>query len=86
MKRIVLSLIAGLIICGPALGWGREGHETIAKIAEGHLKPSVKKKVEKYLGGKSIVYFAKWMDDYRHIKGSVRYLVIYCGIKSHTLL
>lgn len=66
MKRIVLSLIAGLIICGPAFGWGREGHETIAKIAESHLKPSVKKKVERYLGGKSIVYFAKWMDDYRH--------------------
>lgn len=66
MRRIVLSLIAGLIICAPSFGWGREGHETIAKIAEGHLKPSVKKKVEKYLGGKSIVYYAKWMDDYRH--------------------
>lgn len=68
MKRIVLSIIAGLILCGPAFGWGREAHETVAKIAENHLKPSVKKKIEKYLGGKSIVYYAKWMDDYRHTK------------------
>lgn len=66
MKRIVLIALAGLILCSPAFGWGREGHETIAKIAENHLKPSVKKKIEKYLGGKSIVYYAKWMDDYRH--------------------
>lgn len=53
------------MICGTAFGWGREGHETIAKIAENNLKPSVKKKVEAYLGNHSIVYFAKWMDEYR---------------------
>lgn len=66
MKRIVLIALAGLILCSPAFGFGREAHETVAKIAENHLKPSVKKKIEKYLGGKSIVYYAKWMDDYRH--------------------
>lgn len=65
MKRIILSIFAGLLLCGPAFGWGREGHETIAKIAENHLKPSAKKKIEKYLGGHSIVYYSKWMDDYR---------------------
>ena len=52
-------------MAGPAFGWGREGHETIAKIAENNLKPSVKKKIEKCLGNRSIVYYAKWMDDYR---------------------
>ena len=66
MKRIVLIALAGLILCSPAFGFGREAHETVAKIAENHLKPSVKKKIEKYLVGKSIVYYAKWMDDYRH--------------------
>ena len=54
------------MVCGPAFGWGREGHETIAKIAENNLNPSAKKKIEKCLGNHSIVYFAKWMDDYRH--------------------
>jgi hypothetical protein len=66
MKRILLTVLASLILCSPSFGWGREGHETIAKIAENNLKPSAKKKIEKCLGDHSIVYFAKWMDDYRH--------------------
>lgn len=66
MKRITLVLLSTLLACGSAFGWGREGHEIIAKIAENNLKPSAKKKIEKYLGDHSIVYFAKWMDDYRH--------------------
>ncbi|MBE6215254.1 MAG: S1/P1 Nuclease [Bacteroidales bacterium] len=65
MKRFVLAFAFGLMVCVTASGWGREGHETIAKIADRNLKPSVRKKVESYLGH-SIVYYAKWMDDYRH--------------------
>lgn len=49
-----------------AAAWGREGHETIAKIAERNLTKKAKKRIEKYLGGHSIVYYAKWMDEYRH--------------------
>jgi hypothetical protein len=63
-KTIIIALLVALS-CGSAFGWGREGHETIAKLAENHLKPSAKKKIEKYLGNHSIVYFAKWMDEYR---------------------
>lgn len=65
MKKITLIIISVLMACGTAFGWGREGHETIAKIAERNLKPSVKKKVEAYLDNHSIVYYAKWMDEYR---------------------
>ena len=61
-------MMAVMTACAPSFGWGREGHEAIAKIADAHLKPSVRKKVEKYLGGRSIVYYAKWMDDYRTTK------------------
>ena len=68
MKKIALIAIAVMMACGTAFGWGREGHEVIAKIAENNLKPSVKKKVEAYLGNHSIVYYAKWMDEYRHTK------------------
>ena len=66
MKKTIFAILGCLLISFTASGWGREGHETVAKIAENNLKPSVKKKIEKYLGGKSIVYYAKWMDDYRH--------------------
>ena len=65
MKRIILTVLASLFVCSPSFGWGREGHEAIAKIADNHLQPSARKKIEKYLGGRSIVYYAKWMDDYR---------------------
>ena len=43
-------MLAGLLMSGSAFGWGREGHEVI----------------ERYLGDHSIVYYAKWMDEYRH--------------------
>ena len=66
MKRFILMAMAGLLICSPAFGWGREGHETIARIADNNLRPSARKVIEKYLGGHSIVYYAKWMDEYRH--------------------
>ena len=59
-------MLAGLLMSGSAFGWGREGHETIAKIADNNLKPSARKVIEKYLGDHSIVYYAKWMDEYRH--------------------
>lgn len=65
MKRLMITMIAGLFITGSAFGWGREGHETIAKIADNNLRPSARKIIENYLGDHSIVYFAKWMDDYR---------------------
>ena len=68
MKKIVLILLAACAVM-PAQrlsAWGREGHETIAKIAERNLTPRAKKRIEKYLGGHSIVYYAKWMDEYRH--------------------
>lgn len=68
MKKIVISVLLALFISSPSFGWGREGHETIAKIADNNLKPSARKKIEKYLDGHSIVYWSKWMDDYRHTK------------------
>lgn len=46
--------------------WGREGHEVIANMAENHLNPKSRKIIERYLGNHSIIYYAKWMDDFRH--------------------
>ena len=64
-KLLFLLLCAGFLHTGSAFGWGREGHETIAKIAERNLTKKAKKRIEKYLGGHSVVYYAKWMDEYR---------------------
>lgn len=65
MKRVISVILCAVIFCGSAAAWGRQGHATIAKIAENNLKPSVKKTIEKYLGDHSIVYYSAWMDDYR---------------------
>ena len=43
MKKFILIMMAGLLMSGSAFGWGREGHETIAKIADNNLKPSARK-------------------------------------------
>lgn len=64
-KLLFLLLCAGFLHTGPVFGWGREGHETIAKIAERNLTKKARKRIEKYLGGHSVVYYAKWMDEYR---------------------
>lgn len=67
MKRNLLILC--VILCtaaGPAFGWGRTGHDAAAHIAECNLTPRAKKKITEYLGGRSIVYYASWMDEVRH--------------------
>lgn len=57
---IVISSLLSFSV--PASAWAREGHETVAKLAELNLNKSAKRTVEKYLDGHSIVYYAKWCD------------------------
>ena len=46
-----------------AFGWGSKGHDIVAAIAEQHLTPKAKRKINKLLDGKSIIYFSSWMDN-----------------------
>ena len=64
-RNLLLTAIAGLLLHSPAFGFGHECHDIITVLAQKHLKPSVKKKIEKYLGGHSIMYYSTWMDDWR---------------------
>lgn len=57
-----LTLIPGL----SAFGWGQKGHDTVTCIAENHLTPATKTAVENLLDGKSIVYWANWLDNASH--------------------
>lgn len=65
MKRFLLLCVAVVTICGNAYGWDRRAHATIAKIAENHLNPTTKMLLDKYLNGKSIVYYASYADDFK---------------------
>ena len=66
MKKNFFLLAAVLLcVCGTAFGWGKTGHDAIAYIAECNLTPRAKKNIGKYLDGRSIVYYASWMDAVR---------------------
>lgn len=49
-----------------ALGWGQKGHDTVARIAERHLTERTAATVYSLLDGKSLVYWANWLDNASH--------------------
>lgn len=65
MKNYKNILVAAMMSTTALMGysWGQKGHDTICFIAENHLTDSTKNAVEKLLDGKSIVYYANWMDN-----------------------
>jgi hypothetical protein len=50
--------------------WGSTGHRTLTKVAEKHLKKSVKRKINKILNGQSLAYISTYADE---IKSDKRY-------------
>jgi len=66
MKTFSLLIVALMLLAQPVLAWGGKGHAIITCIAENHLTPKAKETIESYLSGKSIIYYASWMDFYRH--------------------
>ena len=65
MKRLFLLFIA-IIFAVNAFAWGPKGHDTVAYIAEQHLSKRSLKRIQKALGGHSMVYVANWMDNASH--------------------
>lgn len=49
-----------------AFGWGQKGHDVTVFIAENHLTPTTLNAVTELLDGKSMVYWANWMDNASH--------------------
>lgn len=46
--------------------WGQKGHDVTCAIAERHLTKKAQKQISEILDGKSIVYWANWMDNASH--------------------
>ena len=61
-------LVSGLFSFSSLMGfaWGQKGHDTTAFIAENHLTPITKAVIDDLLDGKSIVYYANWLDNASH--------------------
>lgn len=65
MKHIRnILFVAALSVAMPltAFGWGQKGHDVTCAIARKHLTKKTQKKIDYILDGKSIVYWANWMD------------------------
>jgi hypothetical protein len=68
----IAALIIGTIFMGNAAeyDWGKTGHRTVGKIAEGYLKGKTKRKLAELLNGQSLALIATFGDD---IKSDRRY-------------
>lgn len=66
MKRfIIVPVVLSLLCVESAFGWGKMGHDAVAYIAECNLTPKAQKRIDRILDGRSIVYYASWMDEIR---------------------
>ena len=54
---LFISLLC-LLGATKALAWGQKGHDVVAYIAECNLTPEAAEKIDKILGGASMVYWA----------------------------
>ncbi len=66
ITRKVLLLAGISAIALPSFGWGQKGHDTTAEIACRHLTETASNAVSELLDGKSMVYWANWLDNASH--------------------
>jgi S1/P1 Nuclease len=68
VRKLLAALLGMLIlVAAPPLGfgWGREGHEVVALIAEQNMTPAALARAKAILGGASLEEVASWADEYR---------------------
>lgn len=65
MKHLLTS---GMMMLTALSGfaWGQKGHDTTVFIAENHLTPITAAVINDILDGKSMVYYANWLDNASH--------------------
>lgn len=64
---VLVTVCAGLIAgTSVASAWGQKGHDVTCAIAQRHLTPKAQKKISEILHGRSIVYWANWLDNASH--------------------
>jgi hypothetical protein len=62
MKKLSLLCLALMAVLN-GFAWGQKGHDVVAYIAENHLTEQTAQRVAEVLGGRSLVYYANWMDN-----------------------
>jgi hypothetical protein len=65
LNRSVAILLVFLLLSPFSLGWGREGHQIIATVAESHLDETTKVVIQSLLGNNHLYSISSWADDVR---------------------
>lgn len=68
-NRILMMalLVAGLFaVSVDGYCWGQKGHDVTCAVAQRHLTRKAARKIDEILDGKTIVYWANWMDNASH--------------------
>ncbi|MDE6322880.1 MAG: S1/P1 nuclease [Paramuribaculum sp.] len=66
MRRFSILAFFMAFVSSFAFGWGQKGHDIVAEIAGRHLTPAARHAVDSILGGRSMVYWANWLDNASH--------------------
>lgn len=62
----LMLIVSMFLLSTPAGAWGQKGHDVTCAVAQNHLSKSAKKQVDELLHGKSLVYWANWLDNASH--------------------
>jgi hypothetical protein len=68
MKRgmvIAAAVVLSLLIPSTLVGWGSEGHEIVASLAQTRLTANAKKGIRSLIGDASLAPIANWADEVR---------------------
>lgn len=68
MKRFSFASLLLVFVASVAMAWGQKGHDTVALIAQRHLTPTTAAAIDSILGGRTIVYWANWLDNASHTR------------------
>jgi hypothetical protein len=64
--RSIFVVMVAILLPASAFAWGQKGHDVVAYVAEKHISKRAKSKIERLLGGHSMVYVSNWMDNASH--------------------
>jgi len=66
MKNLIVFAFALTVSLHQVLGWGKEGHQIIAQIAQDRISTNTQNAVNAFTNGETLAYIAPLPDDYDH--------------------
>jgi len=65
MRKFTLILAIAVLLPNLGWGWGREGHQIIATVAEDHLNETTRIMIQSLIGNNHLYSISSWADDIR---------------------